>query len=599
MAAPPSTLNGSNPGDYVLEVAPHDVLFGRGSGPNDHEGNIKFRDLVAQRKAEYMATNHRQTKANIAKSIVDQIFAVDGRFLKKLEPNEVSALGYTDGEDVYQVVENETVMEKAKQALRQNRNREDGGGSISPKPVRSATTTMDTPSFHLGGAGVGMPMLASMPTLEGAISMSNDSAGGGAFQHGPVFTQQQQQQYLQQQAHYATGPDVSRTTGVSRRVHQEFLQSDMIAAPSNHHGIMSVDNFGTYNPPHRLAQLQELPPPQSVYMDDDGYATYSTPLDDPVEHAFYASQTLPGGRGGGGGVPASSEGSRVHAAVTGSGPRRSLLGGRRGDAGGDSRRESLQLPDVFPGAGMGGLGRSAESMHMSDLMESFRGMSTAGELNSSTDTIGTIDNLMGLGGMSAAHMSGISNMSTMSMSSTTSLFRMTPELAAEAMLRSNSNSGGVGGGTAGYPGVDRVPSNDDMKYSFRQDRTGTSGNNDVPSWGGRATTARSPRTSIEGTTLGGSDLWNSKQLNSLLRGPLEGSSNMSFRNVGQNSGSADPPSLAAAAAAAGTRTGAGQQHAIYDIDASSSSSPPNNQTSQKQQQQHPFTGQILPGERKY
>ena len=54
---------GQTEGEFVTELRPCDVLFGRGSGPNDHEGNIRFRQLVAERKQEYLATNHRQTKA--------------------------------------------------------------------------------------------------------------------------------------------------------------------------------------------------------------------------------------------------------------------------------------------------------------------------------------------------------------------------------------------------------------------------------------------------------------------------------------------------------------------------------------------------------
>jgi len=68
---------------YVTELRASDVLFGRGSGPNDHEGNVSFRALVLERKAEYMATNHRQTKAKIARDIVDIVYNANGRFLKK------------------------------------------------------------------------------------------------------------------------------------------------------------------------------------------------------------------------------------------------------------------------------------------------------------------------------------------------------------------------------------------------------------------------------------------------------------------------------------------------------------------------------------
>lgn len=107
----------------VTELRAADVLLGRGSGPNDHEGNIRFRQLVAERKAEYMATNHRLTKAKIAQEIVDSVYQQNGRFLRKLEPDEVALMGIPDGQEVYVMAHEDTIMEKAKQALRQNANK--------------------------------------------------------------------------------------------------------------------------------------------------------------------------------------------------------------------------------------------------------------------------------------------------------------------------------------------------------------------------------------------------------------------------------------------------------------------------------------------
>lgn len=130
-----SPLNDSK---YVTLLRLSDVLFGRGSGPNDHEGNIRFRQLVAERKHEYMTTNHRLTKSSIAKEIAGHVFAANGRFMKRVEPSELKELGLPEGSDVWEIVGEDAVMEKVKQALRQNNNnnnqksKEDG---ISP--VRS------------------------------------------------------------------------------------------------------------------------------------------------------------------------------------------------------------------------------------------------------------------------------------------------------------------------------------------------------------------------------------------------------------------------------------------------------------------------------
>eukprot|EP00522_Entomoneis_paludosa_P013712 CAMPEP_0172442632 /NCGR_PEP_ID=MMETSP1065-20121228/3031_1 /TAXON_ID=265537 /ORGANISM="Amphiprora paludosa, Strain CCMP125" /LENGTH=456 /DNA_ID=CAMNT_0013192573 /DNA_START=207 /DNA_END=1580 /DNA_ORIENTATION=- len=119
--------------EIVTKLGPYDVLFGRGSGPNDHEGNVRFRKLVAERKSEYMATNHRMTKAKIAREIVDAVFIQNGRFLKKIEAEDARIIGLPDGVEAWTGVDDDTIMEKAKQALRQNTNK--GKGSTEPIPL--------------------------------------------------------------------------------------------------------------------------------------------------------------------------------------------------------------------------------------------------------------------------------------------------------------------------------------------------------------------------------------------------------------------------------------------------------------------------------
>ena len=122
----------------MSKLGPYDVLFGRGSGPNDHERNIRFRKLVAERKAEYMATNHRTTKAKIAREIVDAVLCENGRCLKKIEPEDATVAGLVDGVDVWIGVDDDTIMEKAKQALRQNTNKAKGHSDQAPNPPAPA-----------------------------------------------------------------------------------------------------------------------------------------------------------------------------------------------------------------------------------------------------------------------------------------------------------------------------------------------------------------------------------------------------------------------------------------------------------------------------
>mmetsp|Transcript_27858 Transcript_27858/g.46208 ORF Transcript_27858/g.46208 Transcript_27858/m.46208 type:complete len:527 (-) Transcript_27858:62-1642(-) len=144
------TSNGSS--DFITQLHPNDVLFGRGSGPNDHEGNIHFRSLVGGRKAEYMATNHRQTKAKIARDIVGSVLEKNGRFLKKVEAAEAKRLGIPKGVDAWISVDEETIMEKAKQALRQQRDKgKPGGVSPNSSPVPSARKTYAVPITSSSG----------------------------------------------------------------------------------------------------------------------------------------------------------------------------------------------------------------------------------------------------------------------------------------------------------------------------------------------------------------------------------------------------------------------------------------------------------------
>ena len=70
----------------VHEPNLNDVLCGRGGRINAHAGNVQFRDIVADRKKDYLAKETKKLeKAHIAASIVKQIrdMTPAGRFLKE------------------------------------------------------------------------------------------------------------------------------------------------------------------------------------------------------------------------------------------------------------------------------------------------------------------------------------------------------------------------------------------------------------------------------------------------------------------------------------------------------------------------------------
>ena len=110
--------------DLIEVLNQNDVLCGRGSGPNDHRGNVKFRNLVYERRAEYLASTTRKAKGQIAQDIVDYVrtgLNPPGRFLRKIDAKTAKSLGISRGAEVWVEVDDDTALEKAKQALRQNR----------------------------------------------------------------------------------------------------------------------------------------------------------------------------------------------------------------------------------------------------------------------------------------------------------------------------------------------------------------------------------------------------------------------------------------------------------------------------------------------
>lgn len=174
--------------EVIVHLYPNDVLFGRGSGPNDHEGNIRFRVLIGARKEEYMATNHRQTKAKIARDIVNQVLALNGRFLKKVEPADAKRRGVPKGVDAWTLADDETIMEKAKQALRQHREKPgEKSPSISPVPkpkAASAQTQLRLETFsNTPPYGAIRPSEVQIPSMS---RVTADSPLSSDYSHLPM-----------------------------------------------------------------------------------------------------------------------------------------------------------------------------------------------------------------------------------------------------------------------------------------------------------------------------------------------------------------------------------------------------------------------------
>jgi len=104
-------------GKFVTELNEYDVLLGRGTGPNNNGGNVKFRDTVEGLKSAYISTASRKAKNRIVRKTVEAVKAKKGRFLSKLKKREIKLLGLPH-KSAYEIVTDSVAVEKTKQALR-------------------------------------------------------------------------------------------------------------------------------------------------------------------------------------------------------------------------------------------------------------------------------------------------------------------------------------------------------------------------------------------------------------------------------------------------------------------------------------------------
>jgi hypothetical protein len=87
-------------GTILTELGPYDVLVGRGTGPNETQGNVRFRALVKAMTAKQqgcMSRNQQQqvrgepavTKLDMARKVVESIRSLGGNFVRKLTKDEM------------------------------------------------------------------------------------------------------------------------------------------------------------------------------------------------------------------------------------------------------------------------------------------------------------------------------------------------------------------------------------------------------------------------------------------------------------------------------------------------------------------------------
>ena len=103
----------------IRELTDDDVLLGRGFPAIENEGNVRFRELVRTRSAEYHAAYRRHTKDSIARNVVDTIQQRGGRFLTQVDSlQNIRGVVLPAGARVWSEADEAAVLIKAKQALR-------------------------------------------------------------------------------------------------------------------------------------------------------------------------------------------------------------------------------------------------------------------------------------------------------------------------------------------------------------------------------------------------------------------------------------------------------------------------------------------------
>ena len=168
------TMNGKR---YVFTLTNNDILCGRGSGPNEHIGNIEFRKLVLTRKAEYnIASTSRDTKGRIANGIIDIVRSKGGRFLRKLSVEQTKEAGYKRGTVVYEMADEVTILEKTKQTLRQNRS------EFAAKEVAEWSCNVEDqrrPIYDVGMGAMSQQLTPAAPSPSLLSSSQNQETSSG------------------------------------------------------------------------------------------------------------------------------------------------------------------------------------------------------------------------------------------------------------------------------------------------------------------------------------------------------------------------------------------------------------------------------------
>lgn len=175
----PKKTSSANSNETVTKLATNDVLMGRGAAVIGNEGNRRFRKLIQKYKNEYDATRIRQEKDRIARKIVETITSRGGRFLKKIEtPAQMEFYRVPAGKSAWAIVKEAVVLQKVKQAFRDDRRSLEEGGSNHSQGA--AASTVGSPTLIKPAAlGGGLPQRSTMAAFGGFDSLLGGSPLAG------------------------------------------------------------------------------------------------------------------------------------------------------------------------------------------------------------------------------------------------------------------------------------------------------------------------------------------------------------------------------------------------------------------------------------
>lgn len=220
----------------VEELGQFDVLLGRGIGPNEHSGNIRYRTIVQTYQKEYLATNKRKEKERIAKKAIAAVEANGARFLRQID--EESSKAGNNGTDKkatknskkrYTIAEKEIVLEKTKQSLRfQGHNK----NKAVPTKDRSAEDDCKV----------------SKPAEASPLSASITEAGKVPMSFGPLHQPFVNSQTLAGLVARTSAQDLNASASVSNLIPGSSLaatasaaNTDALLAALRQHGLLSSE----------------------------------------------------------------------------------------------------------------------------------------------------------------------------------------------------------------------------------------------------------------------------------------------------------------------------------------------------------------------